>query len=478
MPVQAAQITNWFGDIDLQATKAVEARTVADIVQILRDKASFPSPVRPTGPSSHSTTLCAVADGGTLVRLSDLNIKADGSDIQIDAERLTVTAPAGRYYIDVARKLDAHGLQFHVNTEIGKVSLGAAACAGTKDAALPGEFGQLTSYVTGVKMILPSGEDRAVTQDSDPALMQKIRASYGLFGIIYEVTLRVRPVTPLAVHHETFALADFIRRLPELKARNESLMFFLFPFEDLITVEFRKYNPGGAEPLDDGTWELRNFAWETEGPLVSRKLETLARAASAIAPAEGPLNPYRLLDAENAAIRFKLENIIRSPNTRAMRQMIDYPQTSDGRRYTFALWAFPEENYPAVLPAFFQFSRDYFRKTGYRTNLPNVGYAIAKDQNSLLSYSYNGDVMTIDPVSTGDPEGAPGEWYKFIRAYNEFCSNLNLGGVPLLNQTFGLTGEEVRKAVGDRLQIIADARKTFDPENRLLNNYFREILGA
>jgi hypothetical protein len=48
--------------------------------------------------------------------------------------------------------------------------------------------------------------------------------------------------------------------------------------------------------------------------------------------------------------------------------------------------------------------------------------------------------------------------------------------VPLL--ALGLTGEKVRKAVGERLQIIADTRKTFDLENRLLNSYFREILGT
>ena len=76
----------------------------------------------------------------------------------------------------------------------------------------------------------------------------------------------------------------------------------------------------------------------------------------------------------------------------------------------------------------------------------------------------------------GDPLDAPGEWYKFIGAYNAFCSNLNLGGVPLLNQTFGLTRDQVRAAVGERLQVLSDTRKIFDPENRLLNSYFREIL--
>jgi hypothetical protein len=405
----AIQATNWFGDIDLQAAKLVEVHSVQDIIQVLQDKANFPPPVRANGPSSHSTTLCGVADGGTILRLSTLNIKEDGSDIQVDADKLTVTAPAGRYYVDVARKLDKRGLQLYVNTEIGKVSLGAAACSGTKDASLPGEFGQVGSYVIGVKIIFPSGENRTVTQESDPDLLHKIRSSHGLFGVIHEVTMRVRPTTPLAVHHETFKLADFVHRLPELKSRDASMMFYLFPFDDMITVEFRKHNPTGMQPLDDVTWELRNFIWETEGPLACRKLETLARAAAILPlPTAGLLNPYRLLDEHSAAIRFKLNNLIHSPNTRPMKQMIDYPQSSDARRYTFALWAFPEEHYPTVLPAFFQFSRDYFQKTGYRANLPNVGYRIAKDQNALLSYSFNGDVMTIDPVSTGDPLGAPG----------------------------------------------------------------------
>jgi hypothetical protein len=62
--------------------------------------------------------------------------------------------------------------------------------------------------------------------------------------------------------------------------------------------------------------------------------------------------------------------------------------------------------------------------------------------------------------------------------YGEFWSNLNVGGCRYLIQTFGLSGEEVREAIGERLQILADMRKAFDPENRLLNSYFREILGT
>ena len=39
---------------------------------------------------------------------------------------------------------------------------------------------------------------------------------------------------------------QFIAKLPDLKQLGYSIMYYLFPFEDKITVEFRKYNPGAA----------------------------------------------------------------------------------------------------------------------------------------------------------------------------------------------------------------------------------------
>ena len=73
-----------------------------------------------------------------------------------------------------------------------------------------------------------------------------MRSCYGTFGIVYEATYRIRPIIPLAVRHETFKLADFVEKLPDLKTSGESLMYYMFPFENLITVEFRHYNPGAT----------------------------------------------------------------------------------------------------------------------------------------------------------------------------------------------------------------------------------------
>ena len=233
-----------------------------------------------------------------------------------------------------------------------------------------------------------------------------------------------------------------------------------FPFADRITVEFRRYNPSASGDPNHSVWALRNYLWGTAGPRFGHDIE---------ASIPIPKIRYEVIDGFGAMLRFKLEHLIRADNTVPPDQIIDYPAVSNDSRYTFSLFAFPEAQFPKVFPEFCQFVRDYYDQHGYRSNLLYVGYRIAQDQQSLLSYSYDGPVITIDPVSTGNPG-----WKAFLEAYNQFCSDR--GGLPLLNQTYGLTPAIVRKAFGERLKAFADARRQFDPGERLLNDYFRLLL--
>jgi len=444
-------VTNWFGDVVSHPQVVVEASSKEEIIAILKDPAKYPSPVRAVG-SNHSTPPCGAADGGTLIKMTNM------SQIVSITDR-TVTAQAGALYIDIGQELEKRGLQSYVNTEIGCLSVGSAACAGTKDASFFGEYGQVGSYITQIEMILPSG-DIVEIDESQPDLLQLVRSSYGLLGIVTAATFRVRPLVPMAVHHETFHIEDFVQKLSQLWARNESMMYYIFPFEDLITVEFRKYNPGASGSPNRIIWPLRNYMWATAGPKFCDQVENNI--------ADKTIR-YGVIDNFCALWRFKLEKIVSSDYTIATEQTIRYPKVSDDSRYTFSLWAFPEEQYASVLPAYVKFCKDYYRQEGYRTNMLNVGYRIAKDQNSLLSYSYDGNVMTVDPVSTANPG-----WKPFLDAYNEFCAAR--GGKALLNQTARLTRSQVQNSLGDRVKKFAAARKKYDPTNRLLNSYFQDLL--
>jgi FAD/FMN-containing dehydrogenase len=389
-------------------------------------------------------------------------IRMRGMNRILEITDQTVTAEAGAILYDVAHELKIRGLQFYVNTEIGNLTIGSAACAGTKDGSMPGEYGQVSSYCTRMKLVLPSGDVLEASEASDPELMKALRCSYGTFGIVTEATFRIRPIQPMEVYHETFSVKDFASRLPELWARGYSMMYYMFLFDELVTVEFRKYNPkAGGKPAEH-VWQLRNYLWSVAGP------RTCAQAERDI---QNKFIRYKFIDGFGVLWRFKLENLITSKNTTATDQIIRYPDVSDDSRYTFSLWAFPEERYAKLLPEYTRWVKNYYKTKGYRTNMLHVGYRIAKDQQSVLSYSYDGNVMTIDPVSTANPG-----WKPFLADYNDWCSSR--GGVPLPNQTYGFTRAQAQKALGARLDALAARRAEFDPENRLLNGFFRDLFGA
>jgi hypothetical protein len=349
-------------------------------------------------------------------------------------------------------------LQFYVNVELGNLSIGSAACGGTKDASMPGEFGQVCSYAMVIKMVTPAGELVEFNQEQ-PELLQVARSSYGLFGIVYEVTFRVKPLKPLSVWHESYSLEEFERRLPELIARGESMMLYLAPFLNTITVEYRKHIDTDMTSRRQ-VWKLRNWVWKSAGPGVSHFLTEFLPF---------PKLRYYLIDRFYQYVLIGLDFLVEDAYTIAEDQIIRYPPKGGWSKYTFSLWAFPEENYLPVLRKYFEFCHEYYRQTGYRCDIINVGYRILKDTSSLLSYSYHGTVMTVDPVSTGNPG-----WDDFLMAYNQFCSDL--GGVPLFNQTKHIAPAQARKAFGDRLKKLDEYRRQFDPTNRMLNAYFAEIL--
>jgi hypothetical protein len=384
METKAPELVNWDGSIVTHPKQIAYPRTVDEIVAILRDPDRYPSPVRAIG-SNHSTTFCTVADHGTAVCMKNFNrILAMRED--------TVTVEAGALYIDVALALREHGKQFHVNLEIGCLSMGTAACGGTKDSSFPDEYGQVNSYCVGMKLVTPAGELIEVTE-SDPELLRLFRSSYGLFGIVYEVTFRVRPVAPMRVETLTYSLEEFEKGLDAIRARGDSMFMYLFPFNRTLNVEFRSYVDGPAPKPNGWRWGVRNFFWRVILPYVGYW-------ACKYLPVKSVR--YWLIDQVNAFIVFLMRVVMRSDSTSAADQLIRFPPKGGNTKYCFSLWAFPEHMFPGIMGEYFDFCARYYKEHGYRSNMLNVGYRINQDDSSFFSYAYDGNVMTFDPVGTGD----------------------------------------------------------------------------
>lgn len=284
-------------------------------------------------------------------------------------------------------------------------------------------------------------------------------SSYGLFGAIYEVTFRVRQSQALVVSHKTYTVESFERALPSLRAENKSMMYYLFPHEDCLTLESRNYEPAVSRSFSRLVWLVRNAVWKTGAAFVGK--------------ASGRVMPlrylrYMMVDGFNKIIRLVAVHLLRSKTTNATDQIIRYPEKKNFSTYTFSIWAFPEDKIMFVMQEYFRFCKEYYEEQGYRCDLMNVGYRILEDQKSLFSYSYRGTVMTLDPVSSGGKG-----WDDFLKAYNEFCSSHD--GVPLFNQSKWLTRGQVRRAFGDRIEKFWNFRQDIDPNGRFLNRYFDEL---
>lgn len=326
---------------------------------------------------------------------------------------------------------------------------------------MPGENGQICSYCIAVKMVTADGKLIEVTEEQSE-LLQKVRSSYGLLGAIVETRFRIRLLDAMVVYHRTYTLDQFEEALPTLRGQGVSIMYYLFPFQDKLTVEFRRYAGGGAASYNRWVWPVRNLFWKTIAPLWGHTMTQWIAA---------PTLRYALIDGFYSVIRKAVCLALRNERTIASDQIIRYPEHKGISKYTFSIWAFPEQEIMPTMRAYYAFCQDYFKRTGFRCNMLNVGYRIQEDQNPLFSYSWGGTVMTLDPVHTGGPG-----WDDFLRAYNDFCSEHN--GLPLFNQSKWLTREQVRKAFGARVDEFWQARTELDPDNRFLNQYFLALLSA
>lgn len=445
-----ALLANWSASVQTRPARVAHPSSTRELAEILLDENQFPSPVRPMG-CYHSTTPCSSADGGTILRFDRFKrVLEIGPDF--------VETEPGALYVDVAHELHRRGLEFYVNLQIGNITMAAAACSTTKDGAFPGEYAQASSYCTAMTLVLADGSTCRIDEQSTPELMQVARCSHGLLGVVCAVRFRVRRIEPVSIEHRNMSVEQFLRELPALKDCGGSIEYYLYPFLERVTVQIRRKSDAGGE-ANRWVWKLRNFN-------VSRVVPLAAHAIEAV--------PGRALRDGVSALFYRvasrgLQWVCRAKRTYASGQTTRYRQPPGRLGFSFGLWGFAEADFPQALRDYIALTKRHYAETGYRSHMLTVGYVVSPDTNALLSYSWSGRTITIDPTGF-----AGKEWDRFLDAYNDFCCEH--GGIPLLNQTPRLTASHVRRAFGERLARFEEVRRKFDPENRLLNPYFEQLL--
>jgi FAD/FMN-containing dehydrogenase len=417
-----------------------------DIPSILEKTKSFPTPVRMVG-ADYSQTRCVGGDGGTTVDTGAL-------DKILEFGETFVRAQAGVRVSTLVRALAERGLELPLTPEMGQISLGALAVTTLPQASYETGMAQLSSCVTELKLITPQGKQMIVTE-KDRDLMRVLRSSFGLLGVVHEVVLRVRPLTPVKIDYQVLTLKDFTTRFAGIMKSPGALRMHISPFTDRITVERRTVDES-ASLTRSGIWQVRNSVMRNVlpafGSTVGSVLATPGLRAAMLSGVQ------RALGATRGVALYSHE------------WMRDLPNEAWKARFTYSLWAFPQADYPKLLAEYFAFCKAYYKEHRYRCNVVSGASRLHQDRGSLFGVSYTGPMVTLEPSSTGEAG-----WDDFLIDFNDFASSL--GGTPTFNQTRALQVEHVSKAFGERVKLFRALRQRTDPLNRLRNSYFAYLLG-
>lgn len=448
-------IVNYDGSISTAPKQLLYPQTVQEIQAIILNSSAYPSPVRAKG-SYHSLTPCVSSDG-TILDMSRMT-----KIIEIGGASNIFTAQAGLQFIDASKALREHDLQFITNVEIGNMTLGAASCCHSKDALDGIEFGQVNSYVTKIKWVTPTGELAEASSDTNPDLLRFMRSSYGLAGVVYEVSFRVKPIEALHFTYLPRPVGDLTQaEVDNLLDTSEGLICWTVGRTCVFQRRQRVADAGILSTLMAAARrKLWNYGDAHAGHLIDQFLKD-----------KNLRDAVQNDDFDVTKFLYETLHLFGGITLLAPDKIIDYRNTPDSAKYAFTFWAFPREQWLATLRAYLDFADLHFKTAGFRCNMPLGAYHIRRDTNSILSYTYDREIFSIDPIHASTDNDA---WHYFLQQFNDFAAQRN--GIPLFNQSPFVNQRHVEAAYGARWIDFAQRIRTVDPNGRMLNPFFASLL--
>jgi hypothetical protein len=423
----------------------IQASTPTEILQVLNDRKRCPTPVRPIG-SGSSMTRCITANGGTQLDLSAMN-----RVLKIDRD--TVTVQPGIALPDLAEVLAEEGLELVGGFDLASRTVGGAVCAAGLEASMAGDVGQFASHAVQLKVLSPSGK-RFVVSEKTKSLLALMRLSYGLLGVVYEVTLRVRPIQGFAVQTAKTSFKDFGKLGPKLLSASAGVKLYLLPFRDRIYLELRRPAAEG----DPG----KRFAWRVKDWAVNTALPEAAHSLGRAMPIRQLR--YPLIDSLSEVTQSFITGALVKTGSNSVEQSGRWRMGAKAR-YSYTTWAFPAAEFGATVFAYKLFCKEHYAATGFRCDMPSVSFRINRDRSALLSPSFDSAMFTISPLST-QTEG----WDDFVFDFADFAASNR--GTPFFNQTRNAAPDLVTQRFGSRLAFFNKVRRELDPHDRMLNQYF------
>ena len=170
------------------------ARSADQISTVLRHAQRHRVPVTVRG-GGLTTEGESVAFGGLLLDMTGMS-----EVLQIDGEAMTARVQGGIFWHELAENLRRHGLDYLSAPLNLTSSVGGTLGVGGVDIN-SARLGCSADQVEAMQVVVPTGEIVECSETLEPELFERVLLGYGQFGVITEVSLRIRRFTPIIMRY-------------------------------------------------------------------------------------------------------------------------------------------------------------------------------------------------------------------------------------------------------------------------------------
>jgi FAD/FMN-containing dehydrogenase len=419
-----------------------------DLKRLLEPDAGTALPIRPRGAGTAATD-CSQTNAGSILHMSGID-----RVIRVDAENRTVTVEAGLPLQTLVATLAEDGFELIGGFELQGRTVGGAIAAPCFGPCIGTTGSYFSSHVVAMKIITADGNMLTIDA-SQKNLLASFRMSFGLLGIIYEVTLRVRPIRTFTASHRRVTIDKFAATVDTLSASDVGFKFYLMPYRDRVYLDLRRYDadPGNSYAAP---WKIKDWGESTVLPHVFKSLNRIMPIDSV---------RYRLIDSISEATQGLVNSRLVQTGTNAVPRS---GRKLSGRGTFYSTWCFPAANFSMIAVAYRDFCAATLQASQYRCDLPAVGYRLSRDASAPLSPSFDETMIALTTAST-----QRGGWEDFVIDLAEFAEKW--GGTPLISQSRALRAENVIQTYSNRLDFFRRLRRELDPEDRLLSPFLAQF---
>jgi len=432
------------GPMIIRPTRAV------DIKNALGPDSHYAAPFRPVGANS-SATACTSSSSGTLVDLTALDKIRN-----IDPIGYTATVEPGVRIGDLVTELAEYGLELSGGHDLMSRTVGGAVAGGCIGPTFGDDGAFFASQVKSMRVITPNGKSIEIRSDQEN-LLHAFRLSFGMLGIIVEIKLRVRPIRTFSATHRRCSFDQFGGVAENLANADVGLKFLLMPFRDRVYLDIRR--------VSTGTTGTHRIPWKVKDWGESTVLPHVFKSISRVVPASGIR--YRMIDEISKLTQGIVNNrLVNSGSNSTALSSNSKPNDAAGKLH-YSTWFFPAADFAIVVQAYRDFCLRVQENSGFRCDMPTVGFRLGRDSSALLSPAFDEPMIALRAISTQEKG-----WEDFVIDFGDFARHW--GGAPLFNQTREIPADYPAQVFGSRASFFRKVRRQFDPDNRMMNPFLSQ----